>query len=121
MIKKRVKKIAKLSILVGARQTWNLLCNLYLLSYQPFLTLRTVIESRDRIQQAALFFTAISPAIIYVTARVIWDNYKYGRILNSVGQVFLTVFIIEILIFSYLLYWLIKVVRSCPKKREGGL
>ena len=117
MIKKRVKKIAKLSILVGARQTWNLLCNLYLLSYQPFLTLRTVIESRDRIQQAALFFTAVSPAIFYVTARVVWDNYKYGRILNSVGQVFVVVFITELIIFSYLLYWLVKVFRNSQKDR----
>jgi hypothetical protein len=115
MIKKRVKKIAKLSILVGVRQAWNLLCNLYLLSYQPFLTLRTVIESKDRIQQAALFFTAVSPAIFYVTARVVWDNYKYGRILNSVGQVFAVVFIIELIIFSYLLYWLIKVIKSGSK------
>jgi len=37
MLKKRLKKIAKISVLIGLRQTWGWLCNLYLLSYQPFL------------------------------------------------------------------------------------
>ncbi|MFA5828359.1 MAG: hypothetical protein WC841_03315 [Candidatus Shapirobacteria bacterium] len=116
MIKKRVEKIAKLSILVGAKQAWKLLCNLYLLSYQPFLTLRTIKESDDKLQLILLLLAVVSPAVFYVTTRVVWDNYKYGRVLNSVGQVFLVVFVVEVLIFSYLLYWSIKVIRSCPKK-----
>jgi len=117
MIRKRFKKIAKLSILVGVKQAWKLLCNLYLLSYQPFLTLRNIKESGDKMQLALLSLTAVSPVIFYVTARVVWDNYKYGRVLNSVGQVFLTVFVIEIVIFSYLLYWSFKVIKSGSGKK----
>ena len=40
MIKKRVKKIFELTVLISVRQIWGLLCNLYLLSYQPYLTLK---------------------------------------------------------------------------------
>jgi len=116
MIKKRIKKIAKLSILVSIKQVWGLICNLYLLSYQPFLTLRTIKESRNKVQLMLIVLTAISPAMFYLTARVVWDNYKYGRILNSIGQVFLTVFVVEILIFSYLLYWSVKVMKKTRPK-----
>lgn len=97
-----------------------MLCNVYLLSYQPFLTLRTIRESGDKLQLMTLLFTAVSPAIFYITARVIWDNYKYGRVLNSVGQVFLAVFLTEVIIFSYLLYWSIKVIKSGSGKKISG-
>jgi len=116
MIKKRIKKIAKLSLLVGVKQIWGLLCNLYLLSYQPFLTLKTMKEGQNKLQLILVVLTAISPAIFYITARVVWDNYKYGRVLNSIGHVFLTVLVIEILIFSYLLYWSIKVIKGTKQK-----
>jgi len=117
MIRKRVKKIFKLTGLIGIRQTWGLLCNLYLLVYQPFLTLRTIKEKRDKSQFVLVSGMAIVPVIIYVIARICWDYFKYGRILNGVGGVFAITVLIQGLVFSYLLYWAVRVIR----KNHNGL
>jgi len=105
MIKKRAKKISQLAVLIGIRQIWGLLCNLYLLVYQPFLTLRTLKKKKDKSQFVLVSGAAITPMIIYVVARICWDYFKYGRVLTSVGMVFAVTVLIEGLIFSYLLYW----------------
>jgi len=105
MIKKRVKKISRLAVLIGIRQIWGLLCNLYLLIYQPFLTLRTIKGKRDKSQFVLVSGAAIMPVVIYVIARMCWDYFRYGRILEGVGIVFAMTVLTEGLIFSYLLYW----------------
>lgn len=109
-MKKRIKNIIKLSILIGVRQMWGLMCNLYLLVYQPFLTLRTIRGKRDKSQFFLLSTTVMAPALFYVGARVVWDAYKYGRLLHSIGPVFWATTIIEATIFSYLTYWTVKVI-----------
>lgn len=111
MIEKRFKNIFKLIILISARQVWKLLCNLYHLINEPFLTLKLLLKEKDKSQIFLLILTAISPFIIYGTARFFWDHYKYGFVLNSVGRIFLIMTIIEIAIFSYLGFWLYKVFR----------
>lgn len=112
MIKKRFKKIFKISILIGIRQIWKLLCNLYHMVQEPFLTLKTLIKVKDKSQIFLISLTAIMPVILYITARILWDVYKYGQILNSVGTIFMIITIIELMIFGYLGYWILKVIKK---------
>jgi hypothetical protein len=114
-MKKRIKNIIKLAILIGVRQLWGLMCNLYLLAYQPFLTLRTIRGKRDKSQFLLLSTTVIAPAVFYVIARLTWDIYRYGHLLHSIGPVFWATTIIEAGIFSYLLYWTIRVIKKNHK------
>jgi hypothetical protein len=89
------------------------LCNLYHILEQPFLALKTlIIKDRDKSQMFLVGVMAIMPAIFYVSARMFWDNYKYGFVLNSVGRVFLIISIIEVLIFGYLGFWIWKIFRK---------
>jgi hypothetical protein len=102
---KRTKKIAKLSILVGIRELWGLGCNLYLLTYQPFLTLRTIRAKRDKSQSLLVGMVAISPLLAYGLARAVLDILMYGRWMKSVGLIFGLTLLIELLILGYLGYW----------------
>jgi hypothetical protein len=116
MILKRVNKIFKLTVLILARQIWGLLCTLYLLTYQPYLTLKDLlVVNRDKSQIALLTGTAMLPAVIYVILRLGYDYFKYNRVLPSVGSVFASVFVIEVIIWMYLGFWIIKVYRSKEK------
>ena len=109
MIRERFKNILGLTILIFFRQIWKLLCNLYHLVDDPFLTLKKLKADRDKSQIFLLVLTAIFPFIFYGAARIFWDYYKYGFILNSVGKFFLVTVIIEVFIFSYLSFWLYKI------------
>lgn len=108
MIKNRLKNISKLMVLIAARQIWKLLCNLYQLLNQPFLTIKILLKEKDKSQIFLLSLMAIMPGISYVMARLIWDNYHYGFVLNSVGMIFLIILGMEFVIFGYLGYWLFK-------------
>lgn len=88
------------------------MCNLYQLAYQPYLTIRKLIEEKDKSQIFLLALLTISPGLVYVLARVVWDSYRYGGVLTSVGMVFLVMLIVEILIFGYLGYWFWRVVKK---------
>ena len=113
MIKKRIKKINELIFLITVRQVWKLLCNLYNIIEQPFLALKTlIIKDRDKSQMFLVGIIMIMPAIFYVTARIFWDHYKYGFVLNSVGKVFLIISIIEIVIFGYFGFWVWKIFKK---------
>lgn len=105
MIKKRIKKIFNLSILIFFRQTWKLISNIYHLLNEPFLTIKKLIEERDKSQIFLLTATIFMPILAYISARVIWDMHKYGFMVNSVGTVFGAVMTIEAAIFLYLGYW----------------
>ncbi len=113
MIKSRIKKIFKLIELIIARQLWKLSSNLYHIITQPFLTLKTlIIKDKDKSQIFLIMVVTIMPIIAYVGARVVWDNYKYGLISKSVGNIFLIVLIIEAIIWSYLGFWLWKIFKK---------
>jgi hypothetical protein len=118
MITKRIRKILELSFLIAVRQTWQLICNLYNLIREPFLTLNNIIKIKDKSQIFLIAGTAIMPIIGYITARVIWDMYKYGSVLKSVGLIFAVTMIIETVIFLYLGYWTIKVLMKKQIDRE---
>lgn len=113
MIKKRIKKIGDLIFLIIVRQVWKLLCNLYNIIEQPFLTLKKmIIKDKDKSQIFLVALMVIMPAIFYISARIVWDNYNYGFVLNSVGRVFLIISIIEIIMFGYLGFWIWKIFKK---------
>lgn len=112
MAMKRVKKIIKISALIGVKETWKLICHLYLMTYQPFLTLKLIKTKKDKSQLLLISATAMSPFLIYSMARIVFDYLRYGEILYSIGPVFLSITAIELLIFLFLGYWTIRVWRE---------
>ncbi len=114
MIKKRIKNIFKLTVLIVARQIWKLLCNLYHLITEPILTIKTLIKERDKSQIFLIIMVIISPIAAYFLARIIWDYYRYGLVVRDVGMFFGLSLALEILIFSYLGFWIVKVIRQIP-------
>lgn len=112
MIKKRLKKLSKLGILIGARQSYFLGRNWYLMVYQPYLTIKEVWEKRDKSQMFLMAISALTPAIVYIIARIIWDLFKFHRLLLVTGRVFAVVVIIQAMVLAYLGYWVIQVLKK---------
>jgi energy-converting hydrogenase Eha subunit A len=112
MIKKRIKKIVKLTILIAVRQIWKLLCNLYHLVTEPFLTLKILIKDRDKSQIFLISLIFLMPIIAYFLARIVWDYYRYGLIINNTGVLFIVAIIIQIILLLYLGYWVLKIIRK---------
>jgi hypothetical protein len=109
MIEKRLKNLSRISTLIATRQLYFLGRNWYLLMYQPYLTLKEIYKKRDKSQIFLLAVTALTPAIIYSVARIIWDLMKYQRLLFVTGKVFLAMVGIQILVLGYLGYWTLQV------------
>ncbi|MFA5532846.1 MAG: hypothetical protein WDA13_04665 [Candidatus Shapirobacteria bacterium] len=112
MIKKRIKKIVKLTILIAVRQIWKLLCNLYHLVTEPFLTLKILIKDRDKSQIFLISLIFLMPIIAYFLARIVWDYYRYGLIINNTGMFFIGAIIIQIILLLYLGYWVLKIIKK---------
>ena len=111
MIKKRLKKLSKLGVLIGARQLYLLGRNWYWLTYQPYLTLKTIYKEKDKSQTLLMTLTALTPAMVYVVARIIWDLVNYHRLLLMTGRVFVAVGVIQMTVLLYLGYWILQVLR----------
>lgn len=105
MIEKRIQKLWKLLVLAGIRQFWKLGCNLYHLSYEPYLTIKTIKEERSKSQIGLMFLVILSPAIIYTMVRIFWDKYWYGEVLKSAGWLFIGAGVIQVFILTYFLFW----------------
>lgn len=113
MIKKRIKKIKKLVFLITVRQIWKLLCNLYNIIEQPFLTFKKlIVKDKDKSQMFLVGIIFLMPMFAYGITRVVWDYYRYGLILNGLGMVFLMAITIQTVLFVYLGYWLWKITKS---------
>lgn len=112
MIKKRIKKITKLVILISVRQGWKLGENLYRLINNPFLMLKNLKKDKDKSQIFLLLLTLMMPIFFYLTARIVWDYYRYGLIMAGIGSFFKIMMIIQILFLSYLGYWIAKVIKK---------
>ena len=82
------------------------------MAYQPYLTIKEIWEKRDKSQMFLMGISALSPAIVYVIGRIIWDLGKYHRLLLITGRVFVAAVIIQIIVLSYLGYWIIEVLRE---------
>lgn len=109
MIVKRLKNLFRLTILIAVRQLWFLGTNIYQLYYQPYLTIKKIKDKGDKSQTFLLALTAISPFIVYIILRIIYDLLKYGRMVMVTGRVFGAMAVIQILMLAYLSYWTLKV------------
>lgn len=100
MIKKRIKKIGKLLFLIGVGQLWLLFCNIYNYWKWPEVVLAKL--KKDKSQQVLLMLSFLSPIIIYLILRIVWDNYKYGAVLTEIGMIFWIIMSIEAVFLMYL-------------------
>ena len=112
MIEKRLKKLGKLSILIGIRQIYFLIRNWYLIFREPYLTLKEIKDKQDKSQFVLIIASALSPIWVYIAARIGWDLWKYQRVVWLTGNVFTAVMGIQILILGYLLFWTFRVLRE---------
>lgn len=112
MIKKRIKNIFKLTVLIAARQIWKLLCNLYHLVREPFVTLRILIKERDKSQIFLIGMIFLLPIIAYIVARIAWDYYRYGLIIDGVGIFFAMAIFVQAGLFLFLGFWVLKVIKN---------
>jgi len=110
MSKKRVKKIFRLVVLIAARQIWKLLANLYHLVTEPVLTIKILIREKDKSQIFLISLVFLMPIIAYFLARIIWDYYKYGLVVDKVGMFFTLAVTVQIGLLLYLGYWILKVI-----------
>lgn len=109
MIRKRVKKLFKLTTLISVRQGYFLGRNWYELMREPYLTIKALKESRDKSQIFLISLTALAPLFVYIIARIIYDLIQYHSLLVVTGGVFKLAVLIQGLILIYLGYWTVKV------------
>mgnify|MGYP000879187515 CR=1 FL=1 len=112
MTKNRIKKIIKIALILSAKQVWGWGCSVYLMTYQPYLTIKNLIEKKDTGQMLMLGLTALTPTLAYLAARGIWDKWRYGVVLDSIGPVGIGAGAIQTLIATYLAYWLYRATRE---------
>lgn len=112
MIGKRINHLLKLGILIGIRQGYKLSRNCYELIYQPEITIRELVDDFDKSQMFLLIMTALTPLFIYLILRVIWDLIAYGNIAAVFGMGLNFVLFLEALIFIYLGYFVVKVLKK---------
>jgi hypothetical protein len=109
MIKKRVKKLFKLTALISVRQGYFLGRNWYELMREPYLTIKALRESRDKSQIFLISLTALSPLFLYVVLRIIYDLIRYRSLLIVTGEIFKLAILFQGLVLIYLGYWVFKV------------
>lgn len=102
----------KLSSLIAVRQIYKLGRNCYELIYEPELTLRELVDDFDKSQMFLLILTALTPLFVYIVLRVIWDLVVYGNVAAIFGSGLNFVLFVEALIFAYLGYFLIKILKK---------
>jgi hypothetical protein len=82
------------------------------MAYQPYLTLKEIWDKKDKSQMFLMSVSALSPAIIYIFARIIWDLMKYHRLLLVTGNVFTLAVIVQTVVLAYLGYWFLQVLKK---------
>jgi hypothetical protein len=112
MIGKRLKKIGQIAGLIAVRQLWFWGRNLYKMWGQPYLTIRELIDNRDKSQIGLMGVTAILPALFYMAARIAWDIWRYKTLLPGWGNMFIGAMIVEGLVAGYVGYWWWRVARD---------
>lgn len=112
MIEKRLKNVWKLGILIGVRQGYFLARNWYLLTREPYLTLKEIKDKGDKSQFILVSLSALTPIFVYLIARIIYDLVKYQRIVWLTGRVFDAMIFFQTAILVYLCYWTIQVLRK---------
>jgi hypothetical protein len=56
--------------------------------------------------------TALTPLLLYVILRIIYDLLKYGRIVLVTGNVFTAAIGIQAILLGYLAYWTLMVLKK---------
>lgn len=112
MIKKRVKNLFKLGSLIGIRQGYFLGRNWYELMREPYLTLNSLKESRDKSQIFLISLTALAPLFLYIIARIIYDLLAHGGLIMITGKGFQIAILAQGFVLLYLCYWTIKVIKG---------
>lgn len=102
----------KLTTLIGIRQGYKLGRNIYELFYQPEITIKELVTDFDKSQIFLLILTALIPLFAYLIFRIIWDLVRYGNIVALFGNGLNFVLFVEFLIFSYLGYFVVKVLKK---------
>ncbi|MBP9817515.1 hypothetical protein KBC75_02010 [Candidatus Shapirobacteria bacterium] len=80
--------------------------------YQPYLTIREIVEKQDKSQIFLIVLSAMTPSILYVVARIIFDLVWYQRIVLVTGRVFLIAGGIQAIVLAYLGFWIFKVFKN---------
>ena len=109
MIRKRVKKLFKLTTLISVRQGYFLGRNWYELMREPYITIKDLKERRDKSQIFLISVSAFTPLFVYLIARIIYDLIKYHSLLIVTGEIFKLAILVQGLVLIYLGYWIIKV------------
>lgn len=112
MIVKRLKKLWGLWILICVRQGYFLGRNVYNLYYRPYLTIKKILAEEDKSQIFLIGVATITPTIVYVILRVIYDLLMYGRLVVVTGNVFTLALIVQVMVIVYLGYWVLMVIRK---------
>ena len=112
-MKRKIEIIFRVGGLIAVRQLWELGCNLYQLTREPFLTLKNIKSKKDKSQTLLIMVSVLTPMYLYTVGRVGWDLHKYGKVLiYSYGPVFLMTVVLELGLFFYLAYWSWRVIRN---------
>ena len=112
MIGKRLKKLITLGGLVAIREVWGLGCNLYLMTYQPRVVWKNLLEKKNRWQLRLVGGAAIWPTIGYLVARIGYDKVKYGFIQPGYGKVFWTAVGVQVLVGWFWGYWFYRTIKN---------
>ena len=80
--------------------------------FKPEITLKELIDDFDKSQMLLLVLTALTPLLIYLILRVAWDLIMYGNVAALFGTGLYFVLFLETLIFIYLGYFVVKVLRK---------
>lgn len=76
---------------------------------EPYLTLNSLKESRDKSQIFLISLTALTPLFLYIIGRIIYDLIRHGSLIMITGWGFQMAILMQGLILLYLGYWTIKV------------
>jgi hypothetical protein len=79
---------------------------------EPFVTLRLLIKERDKSQIFLIGMIFFMPIIVYFLARLAWDYYRYGLIVDGVGIFFTIAIFIQAGLFLYLGYWVLRIIKN---------
>jgi hypothetical protein len=79
------------------------------MAYQPYLTVKELYLKKDKSQIFLMGVTALTPAIVYIIVRIIWDLIKYHRLLLVTGNVFVVAVVLQTMVLLYLGYWILQV------------
>ncbi len=117
-IRKTIKRIIKLSLLIGIKEAYLLGRNLLGLIYHPFLTLRIIKKERDFSQTILIGSTALVPAILALSLAILsfFITHFIGTIPEKVKLAIeatsLFLFTLSLAAIFYLLYWSFQVIKK---------